>query len=363
MKIKGVILLGIISLFCGNPSSVKAGDVNDIIIDTISPSRLNLKGKVKLFKEFIHFAVDKNGVLQSGVMAKDSDFVIKSDYKTNKCYIFDINGFNIQTNEYWSPTEVRSLQKNTFQNKKLTQSNTEYRFSDGIRHSKSVYNYNEKGLISSYLLYNIYGKLSSKRLYRYDDHNNIVWEREVDGDGEIDHTTTTEYRYEGDKMIYSKENADYVTIHKWQYDSSNREISSYYQWDNLVWDSSYELNNEGKKVKISCKGAKGEIKYITTFKYNDNGDLIEKKEMFSNGRQKTYTYDIAKKTYPITTTIDEILAKKEVYVDNNLMEYYDGKNTYEYRYTYDSKGNWIKAIEEKNSIPTYIKVRTIQYFP
>ena len=85
--------------------------------------------------------------------------------------------------------------------------------------------------------------------------------------------------------------------------------------------------------------------------------------MFSNGRQKTYTYDIAKKTYTITTTIDEILAKKEVYVDNNLMEYYDGKNTYEYRYTYDSKGNWIKAIEEKNSIPTYIKVRTIQYFP
>ena len=45
------------------------------------------------------------------------------------------------------------------------------------------------------------------------------------------------------------------------------------------------------------------------------------------------------------------------------LEYYDGKNTYEYRYTYDSKGNWIKAIEEKNSIPTYIKVRTIQYFP
>ena len=63
------------------------------------------------------------------------------------------------------------------------------------------------------------------------------------------------------------------------------------------------------------------------------------------------------------TTMDGIVDKKEVYVDNNLMEYYDGKNTYEYRYTCDSKGNWIKVIEEKNSIPTYIKVRTIQYFP
>lgn len=362
MKNRLYSVLILLLLFCGSSSTVIASDVNDIILDTISPNRLNLKGKVKQFKEFIHFAVDNNGVLKLGEMAKDSDFVVKSSYKSNKCYDFDLNGNNVQTNEYWSPTEVKSIQKVTLQNKRLIQTNTEYHFSDGIRHAKHVYNYNDKGLITTDLIYNVYGALASKRLYKYDDHNNIIWVREVDGDGEIYSTITTEYEYEGNKMVYSKENDEYITINKWKYDTNGILIADYYQWDDLVWDSSYEYDNEGKVIKKICKNGKGEIKYITTFKYSDKGDLIEKDEMFSNGKRQIIANDIDKKTHTFTVLQDDVLQKKEVYVDNNIMEYYDGTNTYEYKYTFDSKGNWIKAIEEKNSIPTYIKVRTIQYY-
>lgn len=358
-------LILIIILLSSNSHAVKAYDVNDIILDTISPSRLNLKGKVKLFKEFIYYAIDNNGNLQTGKMAKDSNFVVKPKYDTNRCYIFDLDGRNIQKNEYWSPSEVLSIQKMTYQNKRLTQTNIEFHFSDGIRHAKTIFNYNEKGQIISYVLYNIYGKLASKRLFKYDDHDNIIWEREVDGDGEINETNTSEYKYEGNKMIYSysKEEEDgYITINKWTYDSSGKEIGSYYQWGDLVWDSKYEFDTDGKIIKKICKDAEGKTKYITTLKYNENGLLQEKVERFSNGRCKTSIFDNEKRTETITETKDDVLVEKAVYVDNNLMEYYDGKNSYEYKYTFDSKGNWIKAIEEKNSIPTYIKQRTIQYF-
>lgn len=365
MKANVMIKFMMVFCFAVSTSITRASDVNDIIIDTISPKRLELKGKIKMFKEFIHFAIDNNGVIQFGKMAEDSDFVIKSNYKTNKCYYFDVNGYNTQTNGYWSPDDVFTIQKNTFQNNKLIQSNEEFRFSDGIRHSKSIYKYNEKGLIETYSLYNIYGDLASKKLYKYDDHNNIIWEREVDGNGEIESTKNSEYKYEGGRMVYSKENEDgeYITINKWLYNANGIKIGSYYQWNEFVWDSSYELDSNGNVVKITCKNEKGEVKYTTTFSYNENGDLIEKNQLFSSGKHETDIYDIENKTRTITIENDNNIQSKKVYVNNNLVEYFDGTNTYEYKYTFDSIGNWIKAIEEKNSIPTYIKIRTIQYYP
>ena len=365
MKAKVIIQLVLVVGFGMSSSVSRASDVNDIIIDTISPKKLELKGKIKMFKEFVYFAVDNNGVLQYGKMARDSDFVVKSKYKINKCYYFDINGYNIQNNEYWSPEKLYTIQKNTFQGKKLLQSSKEYRFSDGIKHSKHIYEYDDKGLITTSLLYNVYGRLASKTIYKYDSHNNIVWEREVDGDGEIESTKTTEYKYEGERMIYSKENEndENIIVRKWIYDTNGIIIGDYYQWDKVVWNSSYELNNNGKITKITCKNEKGEVRYTTSFNYNDNGELVEKNQLYSDGKRIVDVYDIENKKQTTTFFANDVVKNKKVYLNNNLIEYYDGLNTYEYKYTFDSKGNWIKSIEEKNSIPTYIKTRTIQYYP
>lgn len=366
MKINRFVFLLSAFLLSANSSIVRASDVNDIILDTISPSKLNLKGKIKQFKEFIYFKTYVNGELKTGKMAKDSDFVVKSKYPTNKCFMFDINGRNTQTQEFWSPNEIATIQINTFQGKRLIRSNKEYRFSDGIKHSKNTYTYNEKGLITASLLYSVWGDLASKKMYKYDNSNNIVWEREVDGDGEIEYTATTEYKYENGKMVYSKETSNQfgdneITIKKWGYDAQGRLISSYTEWGR-IYDVAYEYNEKGLRIKETCNNKDG-VYYITTFTYNDNGKLTDKTTTFTDGtiRKDTYEY-LSDKTIHTYTSKNGLVETKQVFVNDNITEYYDGKNTYTYQYTFDAKGNWIKAIEEKNSVPTYIKVRTIQYF-
>ena len=53
---------------------------------------------------------------------------------------------------------------------------------------------------------------------------------------------------------------------------------------------------------------------------------------------------------------------KETYFKGLLIKGEESNgDVFEYKYTFDNKGNWIKVVEYKNTIPIKMRVREIKY--
>ncbi|KAF0236681.1 MAG: hypothetical protein FD181_2585 [Prolixibacteraceae bacterium] len=374
MTIKNLLFAIVLNFLCLlTPKDIKSQ------IDTVSITSLGLKGNVKKITEFNFFAIDSLGKIVSGDFIKaglgDHEWKFKSEEdayklkKSNITYEFDNKGNLLTEISYYSRRTPNETTKYLYQNGLITEYNTKMDFSDAVIKIKVLCKYDSnKNLISktSYRNDELYGK----EIFKYDLNNNIIEINEIDEQGNV--TIAELNKYEKNKLVYRKKN----------YSSSSSE--SHYEYDSLgneIFTSTLYKSEGDEDIQFIEKSLfeQGVIKRIN---YLRNGELsgIETYE-FSDGKIQTETYYSEK--YPQNNSIieykyfpdnsKEILIKdkegeilKEFDKNENLVRLKiintDGKiEDYTYEYSYDGKGNWIKIIEFRNTIPIKIRTREIHY--
>lgn len=333
-------------------------------IDTICINRLDLKGNVKKVSEFTFKAIDKLGVIQKGDMV-DERFSIDDEYrKTNISYSFNENTLQTGYAEYWNPTSIKKVKNYSYLNGYINDTFEKIIFSDATITIKEVFKYNAKGLVESCIRYRN-GDLFEKYMYSYDERNNIIKELNINSNGDIDNETTYERKYsQGKEVFYRKNDPEYgLDIKQTQYDSIGRIITEKVNYDNkFIRVIKYSYTDFNKIESITESNTDGEFIVSTNYKYDNLQRVIEIKYTFSDNKNKTISIIYKGDTQIQSLTSQNGDKEEKVIYQGNITEYKKNSDSYNYEYAFDEKGNWTKITEFKNTIPTYIRERSILYY-
>lgn len=333
-------------------------------IDTIKIEKLCVKGKIQNIKEFTFKAINKMGNIVKGDICKDV-FAIDDEYrKSNHSYSFDRSGNQIQKTKYWSPTSIKSTQIYTYLNGKIVESNEKMIFSDQTISIKRIFKYNISKLLSSCLRYRN-GILLDKYVYEYDNKGNIVSEKQIDSEGNIRNSISSIFKYSGDKLIYSqKDDSEHgIDVKEYEYDSNGKIFIEKVNYDNdFIRTIKYSYNDGGLASAVYETDENGKFIIQTLYNYDNLNNVISENKMFFDNQKssKEYSFEGNIKT-EIYNTIEGKLEKR-IYKDENIIKLEKGKCEYDYKYSFDDQGNWVKIIESKNTIPTLIRERIILYY-
>jgi hypothetical protein len=225
-----------------------------------SLKEMNLKGRVKEISEISYKTVDNNGKTEKAA-------------RTGNAAIIFFNGNGSMISRKWFD-------------------------SDGSLSRKDTCKYDDNGHLVEMNWYYPDGKLERKTTYAYDSSNQrLIETKSYKGDGNLDERSVFRYaknRNMIDELIYDK--------------NGDRSGSKNFQYDSL-WNLSQESINTFTFFK-------------NVYKYDDNGNVLEK---------------IRSDTGP-------------------------GSRTYTYKYENDRTGNWIKKDELMNGASSLITERVITYF-
>lgn len=365
--------------------------------DTISLKSLGLKGKISSVSDFSFVAVDKNGIIVKGAEIESSpddkklkwdislywDRNILSDYRTIKYkYYFDINGKNTRKEEYISVSKLPYWISNFIyaNNHRLLEVKEKIIFTERTIPLNSKYTYEDKKVkkIDTYRNYEMW----KKTLFEYEE-GNLKSVKVFNGDADLSEIYV--YEYNGEKLVsarivemeyYEDEEKGHIKSEKIiKFDNQGNEVYKYSKY--LIEDTYYideyntEYNGLGKKNKSVAKrykykdGNKFDT-YTNIYKYiYDDKNRI--KEIYSCKEDET-PFHITKYEYLEDTIIEENLStednetSKETYFKGLLIKKEEPNgDVFEYKYTFDSKENWVKVIEYKNTIPIKMRVREIKY--
>ena len=187
-----------------------------------------------------------------------------------------------------------------------------------VTENKFILNYNEKGNITNRTEYGTDGKLTSNRIYKYDEKGNEI-ERY---DSVKKSRTTFVYDDKGRKI----ESLSGRTLHKFK----------------------YKYNQSG--IMIECSEYNSDSTLYSKEEYNVKGQLT-KRTSYSNGKsdgESRYKYDVKGNEIEFYFKLDTFF----------LIE-----STSTYKYTkFDNLGNWISQTEYQGGSPSFIHERVIEYY-
>ena len=366
--------------------------------DTISLKSLGLKGKVSSVSDFSFIAVEKNGSIIKGAEIESSpddkklkwdnslywDMNILSSFWTIKHkYHFDIKGRNTQKEEYKSskakiPYDTYNY---IYNNGRLDEVKEKITFVEGNITLDSKYTYEDKKvkLKDTYRNYELW----ERTLFEYEDEN-LKSVKVFDSDADLSEMYV--YEYNGKKLLSARivkveyyENQEKGHIKSEEIIKFDNQGNEVYEYSKYLIDDTYyinEFNTEYDSLGKKNKGLWEWYKYkdgnkfdshinISKYLYDDKNRLIE---IYSYKKEKTTPFNITKYEYSEDTIIKESIStednetSKETFFKGLLIKKEDPNgDVFEYKYTFDSKENWVKVIEYKNTIPIKMRVREIKY--
>ncbi len=242
----------------------------------------------------------------------------------------------------------------------------------------------------------------------YNDRGMISLQQLYDTFGKLKHETTNEYNNEGlrIKTVRNSFHPETKSVELIRYDTTGKPVSisviindtntfvselKYNEFGDLAQSIitedgktdtttlKYKYNDDGqinwKKQTQSTDQV--EYKYITTYKYDNNGNLIEETSHSDLGKMKwTYQYNKNNNLIASSTYQDADIQQKTKYNKNRnytLIQLYDQEELYrelKYEYDLDKKGNWIEkkvfvkqiSSDDNKFTPAYIQTRKIEYY-
>ncbi len=210
---------------------------------------------------------------------------------------------------------------------------SEYVIYDKYGNKKYVYKNNYKGeYVQSVDIYSTYGTLTNKQIFKYDKNNYVIEDAFYRANGNLI-----------DKYVFERDKSGNV-IKKSLFNSSG----------SLKTKWTYEYDDNNNRTKMIWYDKYENIEKVYKYNFNSNNELIEINIYDSKGNLKT----LEKNTYKDGKKI--------------LVEIYDNSKTLNsvIKYKYDKDNNWIekKRIKitekfgEKVEEPVYIYKRDIKYY-
>lgn len=163
-----------------------------------------------------------------------------------------------------------------------------------------------------------------KKIFKYDEKNNLIEDIKYDGIGKL----KDQIKYEYDDLNHPKEISFIALKTKrfFVYDKKGQLTREKLETleGKLVSKNLYKYDDNGNKIKNESYGPDGNLRLSNSYKYDERGNIV-----LSSG------YSNITKNIPGNTIID---------------------------YVYDEKGNWIKKTMFFKDISTEIQIREIEYF-
>ncbi|MFJ1492301.1 hypothetical protein [Capnocytophaga canis] len=282
------------------------------------------KAKVKSVRVKSYHAVEKFGEVVKDTLQEINqlDFLMEDHFYI----LYNEKGNKIEEVHEGLPNKEFTY---VYKNEKLVEKKGKNSF---YGESKNIYIYNELGNLRELSTYNADGGLIEKRICKYDTKKNNIETNVYNSDGVLKTKLTYKYDDKGNTIEINSYNSE-----------GGLEIKYTYKYDEkgntIEKNEYYPPNSERAKFTISTSIAlsqmsveddkeekvsnfDGSVEYRTTYKYDENGEIIEKKNYRSqsNLEKRTYTYE------------------------------------------YDKYGNWVKRITYKNDKPKFIAEREIEYY-
>jgi len=342
-----------------------------------------LKGKVKTVTYSYYKAIERfgeveqgeriDGSVNDGIVNKNSVYYSLEEDSDFKCWM---------RTQVWT-TGSRHKTNCIFDNHGNLTEILHYDTS-GILKNKTLIVYDNSGRLKEE---NNYTKsyyepevaLNRKYIYQIGDHGKIIESKEYHSEGSLSEKIT--YAYDNNKNLISKKKVD---SELGLYDSTNLlynngKLAEKKHWFYYVNSTSY-IDQNGEQVIVSTE--EENINKRELYKLDNVGNIIEKTRFKNNGKidfkgvikenNKDKTFEILKYNSDdklaskVILTFDNKgnIIKQHEYIYHSYhpsLEWVD-ENVTEYKYQYDSKGNWIQRISFIGEKPNIIVQREIVYF-
>jgi hypothetical protein len=192
------------------------------------------------------------------------------------------------------------------------------------------------------------GTLIEKGIFKYNDKGWLIKKNVYFKDGSLEGTTSYEYNENGN-IISEYRNGVVGTNVKCKYDNKGNMIEEVSLWGGK---QTYKYNDEGKVIEK--KEHSRDEYYMWIYTYDNIGYIKSSKEYGYDGKlngYETYEYD----------SNENIKKNFEYYRDGELL------SIITFEYDFDKKGNWIRRISYRENPPKiknprYIVKREIVYY-
>ena len=192
--------------------------------------------------------------------------------------------------------------------------------------------------------------LSAIWLYSYDKKNRLLEEKWLNPDSTIAYRTL--YSYDKAGLLVQEKNFSSGNVFEgsflFTYDTQGRMRSrTAFDSDSILLNKSVFYYTPGR-VDEAVYSAKGEFQSLTGYAFTENGKISLMAEYEDDGEpidSTGYVYEKSGnvKEMSYTSVADSV------------------RDSYHYKYEYDSKGNWTMKLELKNDIPSKIILREYAY--
>ncbi|MGZ4058043.1 MAG: hypothetical protein ACXVPU_03400 [Bacteroidia bacterium] len=196
--------------------------------------------------------------------------------------------------------------------------------------------------LAFYIIVNHNGNQLSQTTTYYPDGKTITWySYKYDEKGKLVEEID---KYKSDSTLEKK------TIWKYDAKGNNIEATDYKPNGDLSTKSTFEYDEKGNEIQCDMYGIDGKITYVYKWEYDKSGNKIIEELYDFGGKflnsKKTFSYDNK------GNTIEE----KDYNSTGSL------KATIDYKYDFDTRGNWIKRTELDDNTIVFITLREITYF-
>lgn len=288
----------------------------------------NLKSRVKSYTQFAYKALLDSGEIKKG----DRIHRYMSDNRT----IFNKNGGTIEKEFYSPDDDLNHRYENKYKNDNLIGTHSYY---SGKLVKKTSYKYDQKNNITETKMYNPKQELLFRYTYQYNNAGNKIKNYWYDQEGNLLEHETFSYNKKGELLEIRKYEKKYLK-QKGVYHYKNGfkyETTNFFKKDGSVKKKNVSVYNSiNKKTEIYSYQPKDVLTNVNIYKYNGNGEIIERKSHSSDGMIGYNTEE----------------SRQQI----------EFENVYTFEYKYDEKGNWIKVIQYKNYIPIKIIERQFEYY-
>ncbi len=338
-------------------------------IDTISPKRLVIKGKVKKIEDYSYYLEANTkgdrtiGGKKFNIFPLVEDWYFgkldSKDAQTNISYEFDRSGKNTNITTYYSEGNPFGVVDFMYDlTGKLVKSQTCFRVSDGDFMIDKNYTYDNNKRLVKIDEYEGNQMLQTVT-FEYDKLGNCVEKNKASGffqlkEGDFHQTSdrirekytkNEQYKYNSSKKVtFSEETLPehniFLRVEK-EYCKRNKLVKAkFLNQDDKETECLYVYDKDGRLTQTVCTA-----KDDATFFYQQNT-----------------LYGAAGKTEIIKSKDGKVLSKK-VFDANGLLKLHRTPDfDYQYKYSFDTKGNWKESVLYEQGKPTKIRVRKIEYY-
>lgn len=339
-------------------------------IDTtiVTSSSLHLKGNVKTLNQNAYKAEDVFGKIQQGEPCDESFAFDSYGEKLTLGYGNCKINFNKQGQRTFETDKAYGDQYSSLYEMEGYRIITSKEYIGEDFSAKTIFAYNSFGNPISLLRYDSNGNLIRKETSIYDSHQNLLKWYAYDGKGNVEDYNINTYKYnQMGKLIYkSNENKSLgSTTNLISYDTKGQVIKEIqHNSDGSVSTFLTQYNDVGQKIKVTTNCTLKKYSNVQTFTY----DSLERK--ITEIARSQYTQKLCWKEVHdykndiISEDYYSIGTRRGRTLKNRLVVRYTyGNDEYTYEYGgFDNYGNWTKAIEYKNTIPTIYIERRFEYY-